>query len=66
MKSWFNKIRGFFREVWEEVLKCTRPTTAELKESTLVVLATMGMIGAFIFVSDFFLSRLLGLLIAAS
>ena len=65
MKAWFNKIRGFFREVWEEILKCTRPTTAELKESTLVVLATMAMIGVFIFISDFFLSRLLGLLIAS-
>ena len=63
MKAWIDKVRRFFREVLEEIKKCTRPSTAELKESTLVVLATMAMIGLFIFVSDFLLSRVLGFLI---
>ena len=63
MKAWINKIRTFFREVWEEILKCTRPSSAELKESTLVVVATMAMIGVFIFASDFLLSRVLGMFV---
>ncbi len=63
MKSWINKTRAFFREVWDEILKCTRPSSAELKESTLVVVATMAMIGVFIFASDFVLSRALGMFV---
>ena len=63
MKTWIDKVRKFFNEVWEEILKCTRPSSAELRESTIVVVVTMAMIGLFIFASDFLLSRVLGFLI---
>ncbi len=63
MKARIDQVRRFFREVWEEIMKGTPPSSAELEESTLVVVATMAMIGLFIFVSDFLLSRVLGFLI---
>ena len=63
MKAWINKIREFFRQVYEEVLKCTRPSYAELKESTVVVVTTMVAIGAFILVCDSVISTILGWLI---
>ena len=63
MKSWINQVREFFRQVWEEVLKCTRPTSAELKESTTVVVTTMAVIGAFILVCDMLISTVLGWLV---
>jgi len=52
VKAWIDKIRSFFREVREEIRKCTRPSGAELRESTLVIVATMAVLGAFIFASD--------------
>jgi preprotein translocase subunit SecE len=64
MKSWFDNLRRFFREVREEVLKCTRPTREELQESTLVVVVTMVSLGCFIFVSDMVISRGLALMIS--
>ena len=63
MKSWIHKVREFFGQVWEEILKCTRPTYAELKESTAVVVVTMVIIGLFILFCDYGISGLLGLLI---
>ena len=65
MKNWFNKVRGFFSEVWEEFLKCTRPSSQELKESTVVVVFTMAILGIFIFSSDFVISWVLGLMLKA-
>ena len=62
MRNWYAKIRGFFREVWEEFGKCTRPSKAELRESTVIVVVTMAILGVFIFVSDFFIKQLFGLI----
>jgi preprotein translocase SecE subunit len=63
MKSWINQVREFFRQVWEEVLKCTRPSGAELRESTTVVVTTMAVIGVFILVCDGVISMLLNWLV---
>jgi len=63
MQSWFNKIQRFFRQVREEILKCTRPTAGELRESTLVVAVTMAILGVFIFASDYVISQVLGLIL---
>ena len=49
------------RKVREEVGKCTRPSSAELKESTVVVVVTMAILGVFIFASDLLISKSLGL-----
>jgi preprotein translocase subunit SecE len=63
MKTWFDNIRRFFREVREEVLKCTRPTREELQESTVVIVVTMVALGCFILCCDFLISRGFGLVI---
>lgn len=59
MKSLFNKIFGFLREVREEILKCTRPSAAELKESIIVVVVTMTGLGCFIFGVDYVINLVL-------
>lgn len=64
MKSWFDNIRRFIREVREEVLKCTRPTREELQESTVVIVVTMVALGGFIFACDLIIGRGFGLFIA--
>ncbi|NUN92178.1 MAG: preprotein translocase subunit SecE [Verrucomicrobiae bacterium] len=64
MKSWFDNIRRFFREVREEVLKCTRPTREELQESTVVIVVTMAALGGFIFACDMLIGRGFSLIIA--
>ena len=58
MKKGLNKITGFFREVKEEILKCTRPSSGELKESIIVVVATMMILGCFILASDFVIKKI--------
>ena len=60
MKNWFDRIRKFFEEVREEIFKCTRPSSQELKESTVVVVITMAILGGFILSSDVVISRTLG------
>ncbi|MDD2708593.1 MAG: preprotein translocase subunit SecE [Verrucomicrobiae bacterium] len=59
MNNWIKNVRGFFQQVWEELLKCTRPTGAELKESTVVIVSTMAAIGAYILVCDSAITMLL-------
>ena len=53
-------MMGFLHEVREEVLKCTRPSYAELQESTTVVVATMAILGLFILGCDYAISFMLG------
>jgi preprotein translocase SecE subunit len=58
--NWFSKIRNFFHEVWEEFLKCTRPTFQELKESTVIIVVTMAILGVLIAGSDFVIRQIMG------
>ena len=64
MRETWEKILQFFREVRVEIKKVTWPTRKETLASTVVVLITTFIIGAFLGVVDFFLSsgveRLLG------
>jgi preprotein translocase SecE subunit len=53
------RIKGFFRETTEEVKKCNWPEPSELVQSTLVVIVSMIILGAFVAVSDFVLVFLL-------
>ncbi len=64
MRNWIHKIKKFFQEVLEEIQKCTRPSSAELKESTVVVVVTMAILGIFIFTSDFAIGWILSLIIS--
>ena len=56
-------FRGFVDEVVAELKKCSWPTKPELMESTLVVIMTSILLGAFVGVSDFGLLKFLGLII---
>lgn len=55
--SLIKNIAGFYQEVRTEVMKCTRPTVVELRESTVVVVVTMAILGVFIFASDLVISN---------
>ena len=46
------KLRTFFGEVQAELLKCNWPTWAELRQSTVVVIVSFLLLGAFVAVSD--------------
>ena len=57
--SWKDRSMGFLREVRIEFHKTTWPSREELWESTLVVLATVAIIGVFIFAVDQVVSRII-------
>ena len=52
----FRKTRSFYGEIVTELKRATWPTPAELRESTVVVIAGVGILGLFISVADFSLS----------
>jgi len=56
MKETWEKILQFFREVRVEIKKVTWPTRKETMASTIVVLITTFIIGAFLGIVDFLLS----------
>jgi preprotein translocase subunit SecE len=60
MKETWEKILQFFREVRVEIKKVTWPTRKETLASTVVVLVTTLIIGAFLGVVDFLLSTGVG------
>jgi preprotein translocase subunit SecE len=54
-----DKIINFFDDVYKEMGKVTWPTQAELRESTMVVLAVCLLISAFVYVVDTIVSKAL-------
>ena len=52
----FLRVSGFFRETEEELRKCTWPSWDELKGSTVVVMITLALLGAFTVGVDFVVS----------
>ena len=66
MKTAVDKTKNFFNEVWVEFAKCTRPSYEELKESTIVIVVTMSVLGGFIFGADFIISKLLSVILTKS
>ncbi|MBL0177328.1 MAG: preprotein translocase subunit SecE [Ignavibacteria bacterium] len=60
-----DKIITFFNDVLKEMRKVTWPTRDELRESTMVVLATTVVFSAFVFVVDWLMTTALNLLLAA-
>jgi preprotein translocase subunit SecE len=52
------KIIAFFEDVVKEMKKVTWPTVAELKESTVVVLATCLMLATFTYVIDMVITQI--------
>jgi preprotein translocase subunit SecE len=54
-KGLLDRIRFFFLQTREELVKCSWPTRDELKSSTWMVLAAVVMLGFFTFMADLFL-----------
>ena len=52
MKAFIDRIKGFLREVRQELGKCSMPTWQELKGSTTVIIVSMLILGLFSFVVD--------------
>lgn len=59
----FAKIKKFFSDVWIELKKVSWPTKKELKDSTIVVLVAVAMLGLFIGVIDQISSLLIRLIL---
>jgi preprotein translocase subunit SecE len=57
MKNPFKPIRIFYGETVSELKKATWPTRTELKESTIVVLIGVVILGSFITLTDFSLAN---------
>jgi preprotein translocase subunit SecE len=58
-RGYLVKIRNFVGETREELKKCTWPSVDELKGSTLVIMVTIAILGAFTVGVDFILSNLI-------
>ena len=57
--GWLDRIRVFFLQTREELLKCSWPTREELRGSTWMVLVAVGMLGLFTFLADWILGGFL-------
>jgi len=63
VRTFIVKLAGFINEVGLELKKSTWPTRAELQDSTLVVIVSVVMLGAFVGLSDLVLMRVLHLIL---
>jgi len=61
-KGYLIKIRNYFAETEEELKKCSWPSRDELKGSTVVILVTTILLGAFTVGVDWILSNLMRLI----
>ncbi|HIM67661.1 MAG TPA: preprotein translocase subunit SecE [Verrucomicrobia bacterium] len=57
--GWLDRIRVFFLQTREELLKCSWPSRDELRGSTWMVLVAVGMLGFFTFMADWILGGFL-------
>ena len=53
--GWLDRIRVFFLQTREELLKCSWPNRDELRGSTWMVLVAVALLGTFTFLADWFL-----------
>ncbi len=61
MKNPFRSIRIFAGETLVELKKATWPTKTELRDSTIVVIVAIAIVGLFIAVADFSLANVVNL-----
>ena len=61
MKNPFRSIRIFWSETITELKKASWPSLRELRESTVVVLVAVILLGAFIGIADFSLYQVVNL-----
>ncbi len=59
----FKRIKFFLLDVYKELKKVSWPTKNEIKESTVIVIVTVGISAAFIGTVDFFFGNVLSKLI---
>jgi len=64
-KGYLVKIRNFVEETVEELKKCTWPSVDELKGSTVVVMLTIAILGAYTVGVDWILSAIMRLITQA-
>jgi preprotein translocase subunit SecE len=55
--NWFVRIRQFIEEVWAELKKTSWPAKKEVYGTTVVVIITVVLISAYLWVVDFFLNH---------
>ncbi len=60
--AWMNQVREFYKEVVVESRKVSWPTRQELRDSTLVVIATVVIVTVFVGVVDRILTWGMGFL----
>ena len=60
--SWTSQVREFVKDVRVEVTKVSWPTRNELRDSTVVVIATVVIVAAFVGIVDRVLGLVVGLL----
>jgi preprotein translocase subunit SecE len=61
-KGYLVRMRNYVAETQEELKKCTWPTLDELKGSTVVVMVTLAILGAFTVAVDWVLSNIIRLI----
>ena len=62
-KGYLLRITTYIAETREELRKCTWPSIEELKGSTVVVMITLALLGAFTVGVDFVVSQLIRLIL---
>jgi preprotein translocase subunit SecE len=63
IQAFIVNVAGFINEVGLELKKSAWPTRSELQESTLVVIVSVVILGAFVGLSDLVLMRVLHLIL---
>lgn len=63
VKDLSTRLKGFYTDVRSEMKKVTVPSWKEVQSTTIVVLITVAIFGAFFWVVDMFLTKLVNLII---
>ena len=58
-KGYIARLTVYFQETWQELKpgKCSWPTWAELRGSTVLIMLTIGMLGVFLFLLDLLFNK---------
>lgn len=57
IKSWPQRVKGFYGDVRTEMKKVTTPSVKEVRATTAVVIIAVAIFGLYFFVIDFFIGR---------
>jgi len=62
-KGYLLKLSNYWSETVEELKKCAWPSVDELKGSTVVIMVTLALLGAFTACADYLISSILNVII---